>query len=222
MTSDSVRHRPIDLVLMIAGVALLLAGAILARHGVYHWEIVVFTAINDLPGNVSRLLWILNQYGTAVTIPIATVVALAFRKWTLAVSLAVSGVGVYLLAKVIKDFVERGRPAALMEGVVEREAFSPESLGYPSGHAAVAWAITLLIAPSVRRGWQIAALIMAIAVPLVRMYVGAHVPLDLIGGAALGVATASAANLILGVPLFRQAEDERFGRTDANEIATDI
>lgn len=188
----------------------------------YHWEIVVFTAINDLPGNVSRLLWIVNQYGTAVTIPIATVVALAFRKWTLAVSLAVSGVGVYLLAKVIKDFVERGRPAALMEGVVERETFSPESLGYPSGHAAVAWAITLLIAPSVRRGWQIAALIMAIAVPFVRMYVGAHVPLDLIGGAALGVATASAANLILGVPRPRRAEDERLGRTDADEIDADI
>jgi undecaprenyl-diphosphatase len=63
---------------------------------------------------------------------------------------------------------------------------------------------------------------MAIAVPFVRMYVGAHVPLDLIGGAALGVATASAANLILGVPRPRRAEDERLGRTDADEIDADI
>jgi membrane-associated phospholipid phosphatase len=222
MTSHRFRHRRLDLVLMITGVAVLLASASLARRGVYEWEIVVFSAINDLPGNVSRLLWILNQYGTAVTIPIATVVALVFRKWTLALSLAISGVGVYLLAKVIKEFVGRGRPAALLEGVVERETFAPGSLGYPSGHAAVAWAITLLIAPYVRRGWQIAALLMAIVVPFIRMYVGAHLPLDLIGGAALGVAIASATNLIVGVPRLRRPEDERLSRHDAGNTVTGI
>jgi membrane-associated phospholipid phosphatase len=221
MTSRLVRRRPLDLVLMIAGVAVLLAGAFLARRGVYEWEIVVFTAINDLPGNASRLLWILNQYGTAVTIPIAAAVALGFKRWMLALSLAVSGVGVYLLAKVIKEFVGRGRPAALLEGVVERETFAPGSLGYPSGHAAVAWAITLLIAPYVRRGWLIAALLLAIVVPFIRMYVGAHLPLDLIGGAALGVATASAANLLVGVPALRRAEDERPDRSEKEDIVAD-
>jgi undecaprenyl-diphosphatase len=207
---------------MIAGVAVLLAGALLAKRGVYEWEIVVFTAVNDLPGNVSRLLWVFNQYGTAVTIPVATIVALLFKKWILALSLAISGVAVYLLAKVIKEFVGRGRPAALIDGVVERETFAPGSLGYPSGHAAVAWAITLLIAPYVRRGWQIAALLMAIVVPFVRMYVGAHLPLDLLGGAALGVAVASATNLLLGVPGRRRPEDERLSRNDGDEIVADI
>jgi membrane-associated phospholipid phosphatase len=221
MTSRLVRRRPLDLVLMIAGVAVLLAGAFLARRGVHEWEIVVFTAINDLPGSASRLLWILNQYGTAVTIPIAAAVALGFKRWMLALSLAVSGVGVYLLAKVIKEFVGRGRPAALLEGVVQRETFAPGSLGYPSGHAAVAWAITLLIAPYVRRGWLIAALLLAIAVPFIRMYVGAHLPLDLIGGAALGVATASAANLLVGVPALRRAEDERPDRSEKDDIVAD-
>jgi undecaprenyl-diphosphatase len=41
---------------------------------------------------------------------------------------------------------------------------------------------------------------MAIIVPVIRMYEGAHLPLDLIGGAALGVTVASAVNLLLGVP----------------------
>jgi membrane-associated phospholipid phosphatase len=221
MTSHLVRYRRLDLVLMIAGAAVLISSALLARRGVYQWEIVVFSAINDLPGNVARLLWILNQYGTAVTIPVATVVALLFRKWTLALSLAISGVGVYLLAKVIKEFVERGRPDELLEGVVERETFAPGSLGYPSGHAAVAWTITLLIAPYVRRGWQIAALLIAIVVPFIRMYVGAHLPLDLVGGAALGVAIASATNLLVGVPRPRRPEDEHLTRDDQDAIATD-
>lgn len=223
MTSHLVRQRRrVDLVLMITGLAVLVAGAFLARRGVYGWEVVIFTAVNDLPGSVSRLLWIFNQYGNAVTIPVATVVALVFRKWTLALTLAITGVTVYVLAKVVKEFVARGRPAELLEDVIEREEFAPGSLGYPSGHAAVAWAITLLIAPYVRRGWQMAALVMAILVPFVRMYVGAHLPLDLIGGAALGVATASAANLLVGVPRRRARGDEPPIRADEDAIVADI
>jgi undecaprenyl-diphosphatase len=154
---------------------------------------------------------VLNQYGTAVTIPVATAVALLFRKWLLALSLAISGVAVYVLAKGIKEYVARGRPSAFVEGVMERETFSPDSLGYPSGHAAVAWAITIVLLAYLGRPWQIAAIILAIVVPIVRMYVAAHLPLDLIGGAALGVTVASAVNLLIGVPASAPAENIRAG-----------
>ena len=58
---------------------------------------------------------------------------------------------------------------------------------------------------------QIAAIILAIVVPLVRMYVAAHMPLDLIGGAALGVTVASAVNLLIGVPVHGRADAIRAG-----------
>jgi len=196
---------------MVAGTGVLLASALLARRGAYRWEVVTFQAINDLPGGIRPFLWVLNQYGTAITIPVTSVVALAFRKWLLALSLAISGAAVYLLAKVIKEYVARGRPAALVEGVVEREAFSPSSLGFPSGHAAVAWAITIILLAYVGRPWQIAAIVLAIVVPVVRMYVAAHLPLDLIGGAGLGVTVASAVNLVFGVPVRARAEAIRAG-----------
>jgi membrane-associated phospholipid phosphatase len=196
---------------MVAGTGVLLASALLARRGAYRWEVVTFQAINDLPGGIRPFLWVLNQYGTAITIPVTSVVALAFRKWLLALSLAISGAAVYLLAKVIKEYVARGRPAALVEGVVEREAFSPSSLGFPSGHAAVAWAITIILLAYVGRPWQIAAIVLAIVVPLVRMYVAAHLPLDLVGGAGLGIMVASAVNLVVGVPVHARAEAIRAG-----------
>ena len=135
----SVRGGRLDIVLMVVGATVLLATALLAERGVYGWEVAIFQAVNGLPGSLRPLLWVLNQYGTAITIPVATVVALAFRRWVLAAALAMSGVTVYVLAKVIKGYVDRGRPSALVESVVEREPFSPESLGYQSGHAAVAW-----------------------------------------------------------------------------------
>jgi hypothetical protein len=115
------RRRRLHVVLVAAGAVVLVTSAVLARRGVYAWEVAIFHAINGLPGGIRPLLWMLNQYGTAVTIPAATIVALLFRKWRMAVSLAVSGVAVYWLAKVIKEYVARGRPAVLVDGVVERE-----------------------------------------------------------------------------------------------------
>jgi undecaprenyl-diphosphatase len=204
-------RRRIDVVLMVAGMVVLLASTVLARRGVYRWEVVTFQTINGLPGGIRPFLWVLNQYGTAITIPVTTAIALLFLRWLLALSLAISGVAVYLLARVIKEFVARGRPADFVEEVVERETFSPSSLGFPSGHAAVAWAITLILLVYVGRPWQIAAIVLAILVPLVRMYVAAHLPLDLIGGAALGVTVASAVNVLLGVPIRVPAEEARAG-----------
>jgi membrane-associated phospholipid phosphatase len=92
-------------------------------------------------------------------------------------------------------------------------SFSPSSLGYPSGHAAVAWAITIIVLAYVGRPSQIAAIALAIVVPLVRVYVAAYLPLDLIGGAALGVTVASAVNLLLGVPIHAPAEKTHAGPT---------
>jgi membrane-associated phospholipid phosphatase len=211
MTVRRMRRRRLDLVLMTIGAAVLVTSTLLAKRRVYDWEVAVFQAINGLPGSIRPYLWVLNQYGTAITIPVAAAVALLFRRWLLALSLAISGVAVYVLARVIKEYVSRGRPSAFVEGVVERETFSSDSLGYPSGHAAVAWAITIIVLAYVGRPWQIAAIALAIVVPIVRMYVAAHLPLDLIGGAALGITVASAVNLLIGVPARTPTENTRAG-----------
>jgi membrane-associated phospholipid phosphatase len=191
------RPRRLDVALVVAGAVVLATSALMASRGTYGWEAAAFHAINGLPGNIRPFIWALNQYGTAITIPLAAVAALLFRKWRMALSLAVSGVAVYWLAKIIKDYVARGRPAALLDGVMERETFAPLSLGYPSGHAAVAWAITIVVLAYLGRPWRIVAVALGIIVPLYRMYVAAHLPLDLIGGAALGVTVASLLNLLL-------------------------
>lgn len=211
MTPVGRRRRRLDLMLMAAGAVVLVTSTLLAKRRVYGWEVAVFQAMNGLPEGLRPYFWVLNQYGTAITIPVVTAVALLFRRWLLALSLAISGVAVYVLARVIKEYVGRGRPSAFVEGVVGRETFSPDSLGFPSGHAAVAWAITIIVLAYVRRPWQIAAIVLAIVVPISRMYVAAHLPLDLIGGAALGVTVASTVNLLIGVPARAPTESIRAG-----------
>jgi len=194
-------RRRLDIELLVLGTIVLCVTAALARRGVYSWEATAFRSLNDLPDDIRPVIWVFNQYGVFITIPLLSVVALLSGRRRLAIALAVSGIGVYLLAKVMKLYVERGRPGDLLEDVVPREAFAPDSLGYPSGHAAVAAALTVIVAAYLTRRWAIVAICLAIIVPLCRTYIGAHLPLDLIGGAALGVTAAALVNLVMGVPV---------------------
>jgi undecaprenyl-diphosphatase len=109
----------------------------------------------------------------------------------------VAGVSVYLLALVVKEAVKRGRPGWLLDGVESREQFGADSLGFPSGHAAVAAALTVVVAAHLSRRWAIAAVSLALVVMFGRMYVGAHLPLDLVGGAALGAIAGGVSNLLI-------------------------
>ncbi|MPZ71257.1 MAG: phosphatase PAP2 family protein, partial [Actinobacteria bacterium] len=69
---------------------------------------------------------------------------------------------------------------------------APESgLGFVSGHAAVATALATVIAAYTGPALTITVAVLAATVALARIYVGAHLPLDVIGGAALGWAIGS-------------------------------
>jgi undecaprenyl-diphosphatase len=72
------------------------------------------------------------------------------------------------------------------------------NLGFPSGHAAVSAALTTLAWPNSSTEWRLLSAALSGFVPLARLYVGAHLPLDVIGGSALGLAVACGVNLALG------------------------
>jgi membrane-associated phospholipid phosphatase len=196
-----IRRRLGDVLGLVIGLAVVVATAVLAEGGAIWGEVGLFEAINSLPDQLYVVIWPFMQYGVFITIPVLTVVALLFRRFRLAGAMAVAGVGVYLIARVLKEVVERGRPAAIVDGVDERETFATGSLGYPSGHTAVAAALTVVVTPYLRGRWKLVPAILLLIVFIGRTYVGAHLPLDLIGGAALGVVAGCAANLVVGVPV---------------------
>ena len=71
---------------------------------------------------------------------------------------------------------------------------------FPSDHAMVIVAITVLVAPYFKSWWKVLPWALAVAVCLSRMYLGAHFPLDVAAGAGLGLFIGSALNLVFGVP----------------------
>jgi membrane-associated phospholipid phosphatase len=132
------------------------------------------------------------QAGTFVTVPAVVAAAWLARRRDLGVRLALGGTAAWLLGKAVKPLGGRSRPRALVEDVRIRDRFG-EDLGWVSGHAAVATTLALVARPELP-SWSPPVLGGVVAaVGFGRMYVGAHLPLDLVGGAGLGLMLGSVA-----------------------------
>jgi membrane-associated phospholipid phosphatase len=189
-----------DAVLIAGGVGLLALSALPvdARH-VPAVEREVFRAVNDRTVLPFLAVWVVMQLGNITAVPVAALAAAAARRWRLAAGLLLGGVATYLLAKVVKGIVVRGRPDAMLPDVHVRGA-EPLGRGYVSGHAAVVTLMVVLSWPYLGRRGRVAAVGAAVIVCWARMYVGAHLPLDIVGGVALGLAVAGVVRLLLGRP----------------------
>jgi undecaprenyl-diphosphatase len=182
--------------LLVGGAAALLVATLLALPGdVPGWERAVFRPVNDVALPYA-LVWPVMQVGNVLAVLVAVVAALALRRRWLALQLFLGGTAAYVLAKVLKDVVDRARPAGLLTDV---HLHGPASAGkgYPSGHAAVAAALLCVLWPCLGRRTRVVAVAVAVGVCLARVHVGAHLPLDVVGGAALGVACAAVVRLLL-------------------------
>jgi membrane-associated phospholipid phosphatase len=190
-------HEARNIAGLTVGVAVLVGSAVLARRPRSGAEVGIFRSANTLPNRAFPLIWTAMQYGTFGVVPVAAGVALAARKPRLAASIALGGTAAWLTAKAAKRVVARGRPASLIGGVQQRGVEEGDQ-GFPSGHAAVSTAMTVILWPDASMSGRLTLAALAGVVPFGRMYVGAHLPLDLVGGSALGLALGSAINLVRG------------------------
>jgi undecaprenyl-diphosphatase len=189
-----------DVVLLVGGTVLLVLSALpVHRHSISGLEAHVFHAINTHTVLPFVVVWPIMQLGNIGAVPIAAAVAAILRKWRLAAGILLGGLVTYFLAKVVKKIVVRGRPPDLVDDVRTRGA-AALGRGYVSGHAAVVTLLVTLTWPYLSRNGRIVAVALAVAVCLARVYVGAHLPLDIVGGAALGLAVGGAVRLMLGHP----------------------
>ncbi len=185
----------------IAGGAAVLWGswvAVTLQATVPRWEERVFRRINDLPDSVWRVAWAPMQLGSVGgSLAVVTVVAAVARDRRLTLAVLGASQAAWWTGKAVKALVARGRPAVLLPDVRLRDA--ARGLGYVSGHAAVAFALASVLAPSVPRRWRPAAFATAAVVGTSRVYAGAHLPIDVIGGAGLGVLAGTGGRWMLGL-----------------------
>jgi membrane-associated phospholipid phosphatase len=162
-------------------------------------ETAVFRAINGLPDWLDRPISTVMLLGTLLAVPIVVAICLVVRRFLMAVSIGAAGIAAYLSAKMVKDLIGEPRPKAILAHVNVRDTIG--GLGFPSGHAAVSAAICVVALPYLPRRWRPVVVAVPVLVAFARVYVGAHLPLDVVGGAGLGVALGSLVHLVMGVPV---------------------
>ncbi|MEW1736069.1 flippase-like domain-containing protein [Nocardia beijingensis] len=191
-----------DVVRLLLGLLALGVSTLLAsRTEVPRLEVDLFRVINDLPSWVAPVVLVVMQLGAIGAVGVVAGLALVTRRFRLARDVAAAGVLAYLLAIEVKTLVGRARPDMLLHELTLRT--QQGGLGFVSGHAAVAAAMAAAAAPWLPRPWRRIAWATAGVVAASRVFVGAHLVLDVVGGAALGWTIAAALHLIWGAPVHR-------------------
>lgn len=139
------------------------------------------------------------QSASVGAVALFTGVAALARRRLLAVELALAGVLAWGLAKWIRVLFERPLPGVLFDDAY-LHGDVVTGLGYLSSHAAIAATLATVAGPWLPRRLRRVAWGLALLVGASRIYVGAHLPLDVLGGYALGWAIGAVVHLALGAP----------------------
>ena len=185
-----------DTARVVIATTALVACWLAASHGVSGFEDATFRAVNSLPDWLYPVVWPVMQMGNvAVGVVVAIIVVAIVRKPRLGLFFVVTPIAAWFLAKAVKAQVQRGRPEP--EGlVVTLRGPAEDGFGFISGHATVAFAVAAVAMPHLRRPWNYVALALAVVVGAARLYVGAHLPLDVVGGAACGLLLGEAVRVV--------------------------
>ncbi len=169
----------------VAAIGLIASTAMAAPGRLVAGETAVLRAGNDLPRWAGLPLEGVMQLGTSVAALVVVAGAALLGRRRLALTTLLAWAAVRATSALMKVAVDRGRPPALVDDVVLRQHL-PADEGFPSAHSATAAAVAVVLArahPRLRAP-------LAVLVGLVggaRMYVGVHLPLDLVGGWCLGL-----------------------------------
>lgn len=184
--------------LAVAGFAGFAAGAVLARRPeVSDAERRLFATVNGLPAALHVPVWTVMQLGSLGGVAATAAVVARTGRPHLAARVGTWGTATWLGAKAVKRLVRRARPGGVL-GVARVLGREQAGLGYPSGHAAVAATLGAVVAPALPGRWPGAAWATVLGVGPARVFVGAHLPLDVAGGIAFGVGMAGIGRLVDG------------------------
>jgi undecaprenyl-diphosphatase len=128
---------------------------------------------------------------------LATVLCAVYRRWGVLLLTFVAVALADWTSMAIKALVDRPRPP-LRYPEPKTLVPLPHDASFPSGHAATSFAAATMLSFAFP-AFAPALLILAAAVAFSRVYVGVHYPLDVIGGAALGVLVATALRRLVRV-----------------------
>ena len=157
------------------------------------WDITLFTWLNiNLYNNaVGQILLIVTLLGSLSASVMACGTLFLTGQRRRAIIASVSLILVSVLTAVLKSAFARPRPFIVVPGAVAFQLVSGWS--FPSGHTSRVFSL-LPSTKGMKRKIRLLGYSLAILVGFSRIYIGLHYPLDLVAGAALGIAAGRITN----------------------------
>lgn len=186
------------LYLCLVGLGIFLFVLLLIQGPITTAEILVFRFFNDLPDALWHFFAFISLFGTLGFVMAASLISLVHRNSNDTLKYFFAGLLTWLAVVILKSFEFRYRPNELISGVTVRD-ISSSSVGYPSGHAAIATALGLIAFVYMPSKYRPYVLAIVALVCVSRLYLGMHLPLDVIGGSGVGLMIAGVVNFVFNL-----------------------
>lgn len=172
------------------GVVAVITGLMARTHDVARAERTIGRWVYDLPDWTTPVWRAVMQAGNRTVVLVVALALLVLGRRRAGLVLLASGLVTWILADGLKGAVGRARPTPALLGRPLRDEV--ERNGWPSTHSvlAAAMATALLLSLPLRRWQQGAVVALAVGTAVARVHLAVHWPLDVVGGAAIGVAVA--------------------------------
>jgi undecaprenyl-diphosphatase len=148
--------------------------------------------VHHRAGWLNPVFEVLSYIGTqgVIWVVIALVLAAVWRRPYLLVLVAAADVFAQVLSYALKGLTDVDRPP-VRYAEPKPLVHVPQDHSFPSGHSASSFACATVLAFAAPRA-AVALYLLAAGIAFSRVYVGVHWPLDVLGGAVLGIGIALA------------------------------
>lgn len=151
------------------------------------WVFLLFNLRGHHPQWLDRTMWALTQIGNGAVGILLGIFFYFIGYQRFAVGLLLGIMTLWLAVELIKALIERSRPFLSLEDT-RVIGWRERGKSFPSGHTSQAFFMMTLFTQHFNTGALLSGFLFALAVMVgfTRIYVGAHYPRDVIGGAILG------------------------------------